>query len=347
MGDEADVFISYKRSDRARVALIADALIAQGISVWLDARLEAGEAFDAEITRHLRSAKAVLVCWSKASVESQWVRAEATEGRESGRLVAVMLESCRPYPPFNLIHMEDLTTWRGDQDHAGFQRMIGTLARKANRKLVEQFPPPTPPRARRSWLTPAIATTLAIGVIATGYFMRDLWLPGEAPHIEAELITPAEAAIPQPNATPPATTVSPPPQAEPVSTQSAPPAPRRPLSNSSWGIGFDANGALEERFAEQTRSSVAAYGVENVVSYTIRYNPQDDSESRQRNVDAVRAVLTAAGVPAGKIRTRRNSRDSYAVESSVIPTCRNTSYYSDPAYRDSVRRDLGVTGCND
>ena len=65
-----DVFISDKREDRARCVAIADALRALGPDVWVDARLESGVSFDAEIESRIHAAKAVLVLWSPLAAQS-------------------------------------------------------------------------------------------------------------------------------------------------------------------------------------------------------------------------------------------------------------------------------------
>lgn len=108
--ESADVFISYKREERTRVEVIASALRELKLTVWFDAKLPSGKTFDNEINREVRNAKSVLVCWSRAAAESEWVRAEASIGRQRGVLTACFLEPCDLYPPFNLVHAEDLST---------------------------------------------------------------------------------------------------------------------------------------------------------------------------------------------------------------------------------------------
>lgn len=104
-----DVFISYKRDERALVHAIAERLKALKLSVWFDAEIHSGKTFDAEIDRHVRSAKCVLVCWSPGAVASDWVRGEATIGRQRNVLAATMLVPCDLPAPFNLVHANDLT----------------------------------------------------------------------------------------------------------------------------------------------------------------------------------------------------------------------------------------------
>src|SRR5438477_7133745 len=87
----SDIFISYSREDQAVARRYADALEAQGFSVWWDADLRSGEAFDEAIEAALRAAKAVVVLWSPTSVVSRWVRAEATLADRNKTLVPVVI----------------------------------------------------------------------------------------------------------------------------------------------------------------------------------------------------------------------------------------------------------------
>ena len=75
----ADVFVSYSRSDKARVAPLVAAIQAQGWSVWWDPAIDAGQQFDDQIDAELQAASAVLVVWTPTSVASRWVRGEARD----------------------------------------------------------------------------------------------------------------------------------------------------------------------------------------------------------------------------------------------------------------------------
>jgi len=125
-----DVFISYKRDERSRVVRMGKELEALGLTVWFDAALEPGTSFDEEIAREVSGARAVLVCWSKGSVASRWVRSEAMIAANRRVLVPVFLEMSEPLPPFNLDHAEDLSDWAGEDDHQGWRKVlarVGTL----------------------------------------------------------------------------------------------------------------------------------------------------------------------------------------------------------------------------
>jgi hypothetical protein len=113
----ADVFISYKRRLRPRVAEIAAALEQLKVSVWFDAEIEPGKSFGAVINRELAEAKCVLVCWTPDAFapehgdEISWVEAEATKGREKKILVPVLLEQTMLNAPWNMLQTENLVAW--------------------------------------------------------------------------------------------------------------------------------------------------------------------------------------------------------------------------------------------
>ena len=80
----ADIFVSYSRDDREQVAKLARALEGRGWSVWWDPHLQAGDQFDRLIEAEITKSRCVLVVWSRSSVNSDWVRAEASTGLNKG-----------------------------------------------------------------------------------------------------------------------------------------------------------------------------------------------------------------------------------------------------------------------
>jgi murein DD-endopeptidase MepM/ murein hydrolase activator NlpD len=117
----ADVFISYRQTERSAVEQIAERLRTLGFDVWFDARLIAGDSFNDEIDREARSARAILVCWSPAARESKWVKAEAMIGFEEDKLAACYVAGPDRFSapaPFNTTHSGDLRTWLEKLDNA-------------------------------------------------------------------------------------------------------------------------------------------------------------------------------------------------------------------------------------
>ena len=140
-GGPPDVFISYRRDERSEVLAIARRLEALRLRVWFDAEMRSGTTFDAEIDRQVRSARAVLVCWSPGAVQSDWVRGEATIGRQRGVLAAALLKPCDLPAPFNLVHTDDLTIGIGPQnpDWLRLVERIGALTGRPGLAAFEEL----------------------------------------------------------------------------------------------------------------------------------------------------------------------------------------------------------------
>lgn len=145
-----DIFISYSREDRPAARHFAESFAREGFTVWWDAAIRSGETFDEVIERELRASKAVVVLWSKRSVASRWVRAEATLADRSNKLVPVIIEHCDRPIIFELTHAAELADWTGDPSDNRWQTLVGDLHRLVD-KAKEAAPPspaPEPPIAR-------------------------------------------------------------------------------------------------------------------------------------------------------------------------------------------------------
>ena len=92
----ADVFISYAREDEPKARQLADALTARRWEVWWDNDITPGEQFSPVIQRQLEQASCVIVLWSRASIDSEYVRDEATDAKERGALVPALIDDVRP-----------------------------------------------------------------------------------------------------------------------------------------------------------------------------------------------------------------------------------------------------------
>lgn len=109
----ASVFLSYSRDDVERIRHLAEAIEQAGHDVWWDNHIAAGEEFSGAIEQALESAQAVVVAWTAASVKSAWVRDEAGQGRDTGRLVPVKFDGCKPPLGFRQYQTIDLSKWNG------------------------------------------------------------------------------------------------------------------------------------------------------------------------------------------------------------------------------------------
>ncbi len=128
-----DIFLSYNREDQAVARRFAEAFERQGFKVWWDATLRSGEAYDQVTERALKSAKAVVVLWSKRSVESRWVRAEATLADRNKTLVPAMIEPCDRPIMFELTQTADLSHWQGDVNDPAWCAYVADVRRFVER----------------------------------------------------------------------------------------------------------------------------------------------------------------------------------------------------------------------
>ncbi len=133
----ADVFVSYARSDKARVAPLVAAIEAKGWSVWWDPEIDAGQQFDDQIDAELQAAHAVLVVWTPTSVSSRWVRGEARDAAERGILVPVRFEDARLPIDVRAIQTTDLDKWGENPASAPFQDLLRSLAAVIKRQRTQ------------------------------------------------------------------------------------------------------------------------------------------------------------------------------------------------------------------
>src|SRR5215469_14869203 len=151
----ADLFVSYARADRARVAPLVAALEAEGWSVWWDPEITPGQEFDRLIAEELDKARAVVVVWTPTSVESAWVRGEAREGRDRHVLAPVRFEDAHLPIDMRAIHTTDLDGWNEDRNSREFHQ----LTRAIRHLTAEHGPPNAPSRdALRAGAPSAVST---------------------------------------------------------------------------------------------------------------------------------------------------------------------------------------------
>jgi hypothetical protein len=83
-----------------------------------------GEDYFDRIEAELEASKAVIVLWSKDSVKSPWVKAEANRGARSNRLLPVVIDSCTIPLRFEILQAADLRDWRGGAEHPEWKKLV-------------------------------------------------------------------------------------------------------------------------------------------------------------------------------------------------------------------------------
>jgi TolB-like protein len=166
-----DIFLSYSREDQATARRYAEALQREGFNVWWDQALDAGEDFDEVTERALEEAKAVVVLWSRTSVSSRWVRAEATQANAANKLVPVMIEDCKRPIMFELKQTVDLSGWSGNVTDAAWQGLLAGLRRRTGGGEVGgqsvRSAPAAPKRGLPRSLWVAAVAVVALAAIGT------------------------------------------------------------------------------------------------------------------------------------------------------------------------------------
>jgi len=194
-----DVFISYSRDNRAVVRRLADAVKAEGYSVWWDDELPPHLSYGDVITEKIGEAKAAIVVWSEAAAKSEWVRAEADVARNQKKLIQTSIDGRMPPMPFNQIQFAGIGDWQGEADHPGWQKVKASLAALCGADAPERplYPMPSSPPPGAAGAEPHRWHKLLIVVIALAF----LFIAGAglfalmrgAP--EAPPAAPAEAAV--------------------------------------------------------------------------------------------------------------------------------------------------------
>lgn len=123
----ADVFLSYARADHPQAEALANALKQQRWSVWWDGDIEVGKKFSGEIERELGSASCVVVLWSKTSVQSDFVKDEASRAMHRNCLVPVLIDAVALPLGFGQLQTADLSQWRPGEETVELRRLFEAI----------------------------------------------------------------------------------------------------------------------------------------------------------------------------------------------------------------------------
>jgi hypothetical protein len=130
-----DIFISYAHEDQERVRPIVKELEKRW-SVFWDKKIPPGKTWEDSIGKALEESPCVLVVWSHSSVKSDWVKEEADVAKKRDTFVPLFLDKVDPPMGFRRIHAADLSDWKNDNAHQGFQLLIGAIESKISPATV-------------------------------------------------------------------------------------------------------------------------------------------------------------------------------------------------------------------
>lgn len=152
----ADVMLSYSHVDRARVRPIVEMLEDEGWDVWWDRGIEPGVAWEPVLEEVLAESRAVLVAWSTASAESEWVHREARYGLRRNGLVQVMIDPDSVPEEFAQFQAPDFADWQ--------ERRHTTEVDALLRRLNSVAPPSQRDRARPGYDQGFLGSEVAVGM---------------------------------------------------------------------------------------------------------------------------------------------------------------------------------------
>jgi len=134
---------------------VAAALEEDGLTVWWDKVLKAGQTCDEVSKGMLRNADVVVVLWSTVSVKSKWVRAEATFGERYSAVILAMIETADRPILFELTQRADLIGWDGDRSEQRWADFVTDLRHAISRKATQKAEAGVGPKPAAVLVAPA------------------------------------------------------------------------------------------------------------------------------------------------------------------------------------------------
>jgi hypothetical protein len=144
----AQIFLSYASQDRPRAKAFAEALRERGWSVFWDRTVPPGKVFDQVIDEALSQALCVVVLWSRASVESNWVKDEITDAAQRGTLVPALIDDVALPLGFRRLQAARLVGWPDVKDSQEFDQLVASIDALVGAQGGRAAPAPPPPRSK-------------------------------------------------------------------------------------------------------------------------------------------------------------------------------------------------------
>jgi hypothetical protein len=130
-----DVFLSYAHDDVDIARSVSERIGSEQWSVFWDRTIPVGFTWDDIVEGALEAAKCVVVLWSPAASNSEWVRNEAMDGAERRILAPAVIKETKIPLRFRGIQAADLVGWSPQRpDTPGMQALISAVKRLCSRR---------------------------------------------------------------------------------------------------------------------------------------------------------------------------------------------------------------------
>ena len=184
----ADIVLSYARDDRGQAELVANALEHSGWSVWWDRAILPGTSYRQVIEAQLSAARCVVVLWSAAARESNWVHDEATLALDRNVLVSVLMDDSEPPLGFRQQQTANLAQWTGSLADPAFALLKHgidhVLSGGSSAGAAGQVAPRS--TVARRWRMPLASTIVTLVCAVAGAGALTWWLNYRAQRAESD-----------------------------------------------------------------------------------------------------------------------------------------------------------------
>ncbi|MDP3280168.1 MAG: SUMF1/EgtB/PvdO family nonheme iron enzyme [Nitrosomonas sp.] len=123
----SDIFLGYSSSNSAIAERLVQRFQQEGWQVFIDRQTLVGRKWHKEIERELHAARAVVVLWSAASRDSDFVLEEAEYAKRKDILFPAFIERVEYPYGFGRIQTADLMGWDHQMEHAGLVQLLTAL----------------------------------------------------------------------------------------------------------------------------------------------------------------------------------------------------------------------------
>ena len=159
------IFLSYAAEDRDKAERLVKALSDAGIEVWWDQHIPGGARYETEIEKALDDSDLVIVGWSEAGNQSDWVKDEAEYARGQGKLFPISFDGSLPPIGFR---QYQVAPFPESESAAAFSNLLSAISNRLEGKTVQNAGITRPAKKQKNnsaWVWGVLGTVLFAAAI--------------------------------------------------------------------------------------------------------------------------------------------------------------------------------------